>query len=382
MFNCNPKQYWSSPLHANNRIISFTMNNKETPPCIHSLNIKTGVIESLHEFKYPSHFHCNKDCRFAYNPSNSEIFILTEDMEIIKVNLITKQWSYCGDGPDEQQPFDNCLFIKNNDIHMICPYFGEAHHHQNDIQIESLNYLIFDKEEKVFAEVGTNRDEPLVFSYWDEHVVLPLATSQEDAVLLINKTNMEMTEFKGDTVQRISFSACVPRAPQHLPENTSWSPSWNAWNGAVITSDNKIALIFELWKAPNCEFINIFDIQKRRIRKSAIKAPMVHPFITTPGQHEGHIISAYYFQALIVPNRNEVSLIVNGYYRRLTTENKLIPTMPLHILQLIMMFHCAEKVFLLHTCQKRFCYAIIYLDEILNSTHQDDRTINFKYATR
>ena len=368
MFGCKFNQYWSRPIHVNDRILSFTMNNKETPQCIHSFNIKIGVLEPLHELKYPSYFDCDEECRFEYNPSTSEIFIVTDVMKIIKVNLITKQWSYCGDGPPESRKFDNCMFIKNNELHMICPFIVDSHN-QNDIDIESLNYLIFDKEQEVFSEVRTNRDEPLLSSYWDEHIVLPLAASQEDAVVLINKTNMDITEFKGETVRRISFSAQSPR------------PSWNAWNGAVITSDNKIALIFEFWRAPNCEFINIFDIQKRHIRKSAIKAPMVHPFVTTPGQHQGHAISAYYFQPLIIPNRNEVSLIVNGYYRQLKRENKLIPTMPLHILQLIMTFQCAEKIFLLHVFQRRFRYALIYLDEILNSTHQDNRIINFKYST-
>ena len=351
--------------------------------CIHSVNMKTGVIEALHDFKYPSNFECNKECRFTYNSSTSEIFIATEDMEIIKVNLKNKKWDYCGDGPSEALPFDNCMFIKRNDIHMICPYYVDGPG-QNSLKsnIESLNYLIFDEEQRVFANVGTYRKEPLIFDFWDEHIVLPLVASPQDSVLLINKASMNITEFKGDAVKHVSLVATPPPPHQDDKVYKASIPAQDAWNGAVITNDNKIALIFELWKAPNCEFINIIDLEKKTVRKSGIKSPSVQPFITSSGPHQGHPISVYYFQPLIMPNRNEASLTVNGYYRKSRKENKLIPTVPVQILKLIVVFYITERIFLLHTFNKRFCYAVLRMDQILNSDYKDETQIKFQYASK
>ena len=115
--------------------------------------------------------------------------------------------------------------------------------------------------------------------------------------------------------------------------------------------------------------INIIDMEQGEVRKSAIKLP-------------SYPISGYRCRATIIPNKDQVSLIVDGYHRQLTTENESIPILPVPLVKLVMKYYSKEVIFFLNICEKEFCYSMVYLDEILNSTPQDNLVIDFKYASR
>ena len=356
--SCIFAQYWTHPLCVNDRIISFPLvtpyNHNKTAECVHSFNLKTGILEPIKELKYPSYFVCNPDCTFAYKANTSEILVGTHLMSIHKINLINKKWSICN-APTTQficGLFENWMFVKNNQVHVVCTFI-EGTPQSRSLSINSLKHLIFDESDSSYTVIGTSREEEFIKHGWDKHIVLP---GQANKVYLLHNETMKLTEFVGDTIKHTKYP------DQDL---------FGACNGAVITSDNKIVLVFEEWLTPNCPFINIIDIEKGVIRKSAIRSPSMHAYIC--GQHQP--------KAIIVENANEVLLTVNGYHRQLTTENKLIPTLPVQMVQLIQMFYCKEQIFFLNVGQEKFCYAVLYLDEILNSTDQDERIINFEYNT-
>lgn len=370
------KQYWSRPFCINDEIISFPM--EKSSQYIHSFNMKNGILKTLNELKYPSWFDFNNRCVFACNPGTSEIIIATHPSRIHKINLFTKQWDIAVDHPEflEHSLFEECMFVKDNQVHVIYAEFAKdpscTIEWRCNVKVNSLNHIIFEKSEpKTFAKVGTSRQAEFLEACWNELMIIPLMANQQHKVYLINKENMKLIQFQGDIAKHIELSGDFYN--DNVADQEDFEPylHQNAWNGAVITDDNKIALLFDAWPRANDQFINILDVDKNHIRKSSIKSPSVT-----------NAVRGYYFRATIVPNRYEVSLTVNGYYRKLIRENKLIPTIPFQLIQLIIMYYCMEKIFFLNICEERFSYAVLYLDQILNSTPQDNIIMTFKYTSR
>ena len=370
-------RFWSRPLFINDQIISFPVTSKsrdknETEKKrIHSFNIKTGIVKELNEFEYPHWFRCYTYCQFACNPSKSEIFVMPlSEMGVYRVDIInirSKTWNCGNDNVDCRVNglWEDLMFVKKNHLHSISPYFVAGAAGSGGVDAESVNYMISDISKSPFEStvVGTSRKQEFLKECWHDHIILPLITSSQNKAFLINKMNLNVTKFEGNTVNHIVLRGDLTDQ-DHDP---------NAWNGAIITSDDKIILAFEAWRKPNCEFINIIDTEKADVRKSGIKSPLMMPPYPNCG---------YYFRATIMSNKDQVCLTVNGYYHKLITENKSIPPMPIALLNVIMKYYCKEIVFFLNVCEERFCYAWLYLDEILNATPQDNIMIHFKYASR